>query len=201
MKLGNYSKNVSYFIIAVSTPFLNPNYAFGAGSNGMFSLDNTDFVVLISFVIFIGILIYFGVPSIITKFLDKRTENIRLEIDNANEVLEEAKALLSSLEEQHKNNALSVKKMIENAKGKAAFQEDKSKKYIEDLVKNRIISAKEQISSAERKILTEIKESAIDLGFTEARAQLEKNLKEDSYVRYLDKSIKTVEKTLAKIRQ
>ena len=67
-----------------------------------FSLSNTDFVVAISFVIFIGILIYFKVPKIITGLLDKRSSSIRSEIDEANKLLEESKSLLAKSEREHK---------------------------------------------------------------------------------------------------
>ena len=70
-----------------------PSYALGASSAGAFSLQNTDFVVLLSFLFFIGILIYFGVPGIIAKFLDKRAEGIELEINEAGKILEDAKIL------------------------------------------------------------------------------------------------------------
>ena len=37
-----------------------------------FSLKNTDFIVLISFIIFLGILAYFKIPDLLTGMLDKR---------------------------------------------------------------------------------------------------------------------------------
>ena len=177
-------------------PFCIPDYALGASSAGMFSLQNTDFVVLISFLVFVGVLIYFGVPGIITKFLDKRAEGIESEINEANKILEDAKILLSSLEEQHKKNSLSIKQMIENAKQKAKAEENKSKKYIEDLIKTRIVSAEEQVQSSERKIFNEIKERAIDLGFEKARVNLEKELTEKNYRLHFDQSMKIVRTSL-----
>ena len=57
-----------------------------AASGPFFSLKNTDFVVLLGFLLFIAILIYFKVPGMLGGQLDKRAEGI------ANE-LEEARAL------------------------------------------------------------------------------------------------------------
>ena len=54
---------------------LSPGVSNAAGSKKMFSLDNTDFVVLISFLIFVGVLIYFKVPSIIAEFLESFWED------------------------------------------------------------------------------------------------------------------------------
>ncbi len=184
----------------VFSVFFLPDYALGASDAGAFSLQNTDFVVLLSFLVFVGILIYFGVPGILGKFLDKRAEGIELEINEAGKILEDAKILLSSLEEQHKKNSISIKQMIENAKSKAKAEEDKSKKYIEDLIKTRILSAEEQVQSAERKIFNEIKEKAIDLGFEKARARLSKELTEENYKLHFDKSMKIVKTGLVTIK-
>ena len=191
----NIVKSIFNYFWAFLVFFL-PGYAFGASSAGMFSLNNTDFVVLVSFFVFVGVLIYFGVPGIIAKFLDKRAEDIGSEISEANKILEEAKTLLSSLEEEHKKTDLSIKQMIENAKSQAKSEEDKSKKYIEDLIKSRILSAEEQVESSERKIFNEIKETAIDMGFEKARARLDKELTEENYRLHLDQSIKIVKANL-----
>ena len=177
-----------------------PGYALGASSAGMFSLNNTDFVVLVSFLVFVGVLIYFGVPRIIAKLLDKRAEDIGSEINEANKILEDAKTLLSSLEEEHKKNSLSIKQMIENAKIKANSEEDKSKKYIEDLIKSRMLSAEEQVQSSERKIFTEIKETAIDMSFEKARARLDRELTEENYRLHFDQSMKMVKSSLTTIK-
>ena len=194
MKIYIIKSIFNYFLVLFV--FCIPGYALGASSAGMFSLNNTDFVVLISFLVFVGVLIYFGVPGIIAKFLDKRAEDIGSEINEASKILEDAKTLLSSLEEEHKKNGLSIKQMIENAKGKAKLEEDKSKKYIEDLIKARILSAQEQVQSSERKIFNEIKETAIDMGFEKARARLDKELTEENYRLHFDQSMKMVKASL-----
>ena len=200
----NIMKSIFYYslslVFSAIFVFCLPSYALGASSAGMFSLNNTDFVVLISFFVFVGVLIYFGVPGIITKFLDKRAEDIGSEINDASKILEDAKTLLSSLEEEHKKNSLSIKQMIENAKNKAKSEEDKSKKYIEDLIKSRILSAEEQVQSSERKIFTEIKEKAIDMSFEKARTRLDKELTEENYKLHFDQSMKMVKSSLTTIK-
>ena len=47
-----------------------------AASGPFFSLRNTDFVVTIAFLIFIGILVYYKVPQLIGGLLDKRAAMI-----------------------------------------------------------------------------------------------------------------------------
>ena len=173
--------------------------SYAAGSKKMFSLNNTDFVVLISFLIFVGVLIYFKVPSIIAKFLDKRSDDIKNEIENASEILEEAKQILSSIETDHIKTTEIIEQMVKTAKDRAKDEEEKAKKHIEELVKNKLASAKGQVKANERKIIEEIEQRAIDLSVEKVRVKLSKSLSKDDYERYFTSSIKSVEKGLKQI--
>ncbi|CAG0911668.1 unnamed protein product, partial [Cyprideis torosa] len=69
-----------------------------AASGPFFSLKNTDFVVLVGFLLFLGVLIYYKVPGLLGGVLDKRAQEIRSELDEARALREEAQALLASYE-------------------------------------------------------------------------------------------------------
>ena len=69
-----------------------------AASGPFFSLGNTDFVVLIAFIVFIGVLFYFKVPGMIGGMLDKRADDIKSELDEARALREEAQTILASYE-------------------------------------------------------------------------------------------------------
>ena len=170
-----------------------------AGSKKMFSLDNTDFVVLISFLIFVGVLIYFKVPSIIAEFLDKRSDNIQNEIEKASEILEEAKKILSSIESDHIKTTETIKLMVTTAKARAREEEEKAKKHIEELMKNKLMSAEGQVKSNERKVLREIEQRAIDLSIEKVKVSLSKSLSGSDYERHFDSSINSVEKGLKEV--
>ena len=170
-----------------------------AGSKKMFSLDNTDFVVLISFLIFVGVLIYFKVPSMIAEFLDKRSDNIQNEIEKASEILEEAKKILSSIESDHIKTTETIKQMVTTAKARAREEEEKAKKHIEELMKNKLISAEGQVKSNERKILREIEQRSIDLSIEKVKVSLSKSLSGSDYERHFDSSINSVEKGLKEV--
>ena len=187
------------FLPILLTFILSPGVSYAAGSKKMFSLDNTDFVVLISFLIFVGVLIYFKVPSIIADFLDKRSDNIQNEIEKASEILEEAKKILSSIESDHIKTTETIKQMVTTAKARAREEEEKAKKHIEELMKNKLISAEGQVKSSERKILREIEQRAIDLSIDKVKVSLSKSLSESDYERHFDSSINSVEKGLKQV--
>ena len=173
--------------------------SYAAGSKKMFSLDNTDFVVLISFLIFVSVLIYFKVPSIVAAHLDKRSDDIHNEIEKASEILEEAKKILSSIESDHIKTTETISQMITNAKDRAREEEAKAKKLIEELMKNKLLSAEEQVKSNERKILEEIEKRAIDLSIEKVRLILSKSLSASDYKRHFDSSMKSVKKGLKQV--
>ena len=190
---------IEWFMITLVTFSLSFETVYAAGSKKMFSLNNTDFVVLISFLLFVGVLIYFKVPSIIGAFLDKRSDDIRNEIERASEILEEAKKILSSIESDHIKTTTTIEQMVATAKARAGEEEEKSKKIIEELMKNKLISAEAQVNSNERKILEEIEQRAIDLSIEKVRVRLSKSLSVGDYARYFDSSVKSVEKGLKQV--
>ena len=178
---------------------LSYGVSYAAGSKKLISLNNTDFVVLISFLIFVGVLVYFKVPSIVGAFLDKRSNDIQNEIERAGEILEEAKKILSSIEADHIKTSETIGQMVQSAKARAGDDEEKAKKNIEELMKNKLTSAEGQVMSSERKILEEIESRAIDLSIEKVRIKLSKGLSSSDYDNQFDSSIQSIEKGLKKV--
>ena len=191
--------NIKALHIMLPAFALSFGVSYAAGSKKIISLDNTDFVVLISFLIFVGVLVYFKVPSIIGAFLDKRSNDIQNEIEKAGEILEEAKKILSSIEADHIRTSETIGQMVQTAKSRAGDDEEKAKKNIEELMKNKLISAEGQVMSSERKILEEIESRAIDLSIEKVRMKLSKSLSSSDYDNQFDSSIQSIEKGLKKV--
>ena len=191
--------NIKSLQITLSAFALSYGVSHAAGSKKMVSLDNTDFVVLISFLIFVGVLIYFKVPSIVGAFLDKRSNDIQSEIEKAGEILEEAKKILSSIEADHIRTSETIGQMVQTAKSRAGDEEEKAKKNIEELMKNKLISAEGQVMSNERKILEEIEDRAIDLSIEKVKVKLSQSLSSSDYDNQFNASIQSIEKGLKKV--
>ena len=103
-----------------------------AASKNIFSaefykLSNTDFIVLVSFLLFVGILIYFKVPGMITGMLDKRAEGIQAEIDEARTLREEAQTLLASFERKQREVQEQADRIIAQARDSASAAADAAK--------------------------------------------------------------------------
>ena len=191
--------NIKALNIMLPAFALSFGVSYAAGSKKIISLDNTDFVVLISFLIFVGVLVYFKVPSIVGAFLDKRSNDIQNEIEKAGEILEEAKKILSSIEADHIRTSETIGRMVQTAKSRAGDEEETAKKNIEELMKNKLISTEGQVMSNERKILEEIEGRAIDLSIEKVRMKLSKSLSSSDYDNQFDASIQSIEKGLKKV--
>jgi len=59
---------------------------------------DAEFFVLLGFLVFVGVLIYFGAHRIVLKALDARGEAIAAELAQAAKLRQEATALLASFE-------------------------------------------------------------------------------------------------------
>ena len=78
------------------------------------TIDAT-FWVMISFFLFIGLLIYFQIPQKIKKTLDESISNIKNQIDEADNLKEDAKNILTEHEKKISNSKAEVKSMIDKA--------------------------------------------------------------------------------------
>ena len=163
-------------IFTVLLSFFKLNLAYAASDAPPFSLANTDFVVAISFFIFLGVLVYFKVPSIINNLLDKRANIIRQEIDDAHKLLEEAKTLLAKSEREHKDNILKAKDIISSAEKTSKKLLEDSKLDIKVAVSRKLDIAKKQIEANEKKVLNSVRDEIIDTAFKLAEESINKKL-------------------------
>ena len=141
--------------------------AFAAG-DVFFSLKNTDFVVLLAFILFIGVLIYFKVPGLLAGLLDKRAEAIGNELDEAKALREEAQTILASYERKQKEVAEQSARIIEQAKADAQAAADQAKEDLKVNIARRLASAEEQIASAEASAVKEVRDTAISTAIAAA---------------------------------
>ncbi len=123
-------------------------------------LNNTDIVVAIGFFIFVGILIYFGVPGMIASRLDSRSARIRAELDEVRALREEAQLLLASYERKQKDVATLAEEIVATARREAEQAAEAAKADIRKSAARRLQTATEQIAAAEQAALREIRDRA-----------------------------------------
>jgi F-type H+-transporting ATPase subunit b len=134
-----------------------------AASGPFFSLRNTDFVVLISFIAFALILIYLKVPSMLGKMLDQRAVSIKTELDEARALREEAQTILASYERKQKEVSEQAARIVEDAKNEAKEAAEQAKIDLEKSVQRRLSAAEEKIASAQASAEREVRDAAVNV--------------------------------------
>lgn len=182
-------KKLSLALVLMASP------AFAAGG-AFFSLRNTDFVVTISFLIFVGILFYLRVPQIVGNLLDKRADGIRADLEEARRLREEAQEIYASYERRQREVSKQADEIIANAKREAVAQAEKAKADLAHSIDRRLKAAEDQISSAENDAVRAVRDSAVQAAVTVAGEVLRKQGSAASRSKALDAAIDEVEKRL-----
>lgn len=170
--------------------------AFAAGDKPFFSLANTDFVVLIAFIVFIGVLFYFKVPTLIGGMLDKRAEGIQAELDEARQLREEAQALLASYERKQKEVQEQADRIVSNARDEANRAAEQAKTDIRASVERRLAAAEDQLASAEASAIKAVRDRAIMVATETARDVVAGQMTAATGSKLIDEAIATVEAKL-----
>jgi len=151
-------KKLSIFFSVVASPVL------ASGSHiPFFSLFNTNFVVVLAFSLFVGVLIYLKVPGKLTGMLDARAEGIKSELNEAKALREEAQTVLASFERKQKEVVAQSDRIIDHAKREAAEAAEKAKVDLQDSIARRLAAAQDQIVSAQQAAVKEVRDSAVQI--------------------------------------
>ncbi|MCY3982936.1 MAG: F0F1 ATP synthase subunit B [Roseovarius sp.] len=167
-----------------------------AASGPFFSLSNTDFVVLVAFLIFVGVLLYFKVPSLLAGMLDKRSDDIRNELDEACAIREEAQSLLVDLERKLKEAHEQKDRIVAHAREEAAEAAEKAREDLKISVARRLKAAEEQIASAEANAIKEVRDSAISVAVEVAREIVADQMTGERSARLIEDAMSEVESKL-----
>ncbi|MEW9918394.1 F0F1 ATP synthase subunit B [Marimonas sp. MJW-29] len=167
-----------------------------AAKGPFFSLKNTDFVVLLAFILFIAVLFYFKVPGMIGKMLDKRADDIKSELDEARKLREEAQTLLASYERKQKEVQEQAERIVAGAKEDARLAAEQAKIDLEKSVARRLAAAEDQIGSAEAAAIKEVRDQAAMIAVAAAREVIAKQMTAADSNKLIDDAIAQVDTKL-----
>lgn len=167
-----------------------------AADGPFISLRNTNFIVLLAFIVFILILLYFKVPGTIVKMLDGRAETIRSELDEARALREEAQSLLASYERKQKEVQEQADRIVESARAEAERSAAQAKEDIAASVARRLAAAEDQINGARKAAEAEVRHAAVDAAVSAAREALVKGTTATSANKLIDDAIAQVDAKL-----
>ncbi len=167
-----------------------------AASGPFFSLHNTNFVVLLAFILFVGILIYAKVPGRLTALLDARAVQIKSDLEEAKALREEAQTILASYERKQKDVQAQADRIVASAREEALAAAAQAKEDLKVSIARRLAAAEDRIASAESGALREVRERAVAVAVAAAGDLLAKQMTADSAGAMIEQSIKQVDARL-----
>lgn len=169
--------------------------AFAAGGP-FFSLANTDFVVTLAFLLFLAVLVYFKVPSILSGLLDKRAEGIQSELDEARALREEAQSILASYERKQAEVKTQAEQIVAAARDDAANAAAQAKEDLKKSIARRLATAEDQIVSAQTAAVKEVRDRAVSVATAAAADVIAKQMTAASAGGLIDAAIAEVDAKL-----
>ena len=152
--------------------------------------------VAIAFVIFLGVLSYFGAHKMIMKSLDDRADRIKAELDEARRLKDEAAELLAEYQRKRQAAEAEAQDIIEGAKAEAERLATEAKGRIEDFVARRTAMAETKIAQAEVQAAADVRNAAADAAVAAAEKILSAETKGKLAAALIAKGIDDVRKKL-----
>jgi F-type H+-transporting ATPase subunit b len=139
------------------------------------TIDAT-FWVMISFFLFVGLLIYFQVPQKIKASLEENISNIKSQIDEADKLKEDAKNILTEHEKKISNSKAEMKTMIAKAGEESEKNIIKINQDFHNLMENRKKNADERIKQLKNQALKDIRNTSVRIAIESVEKLLKNSL-------------------------
>ncbi|WP_298922733.1 ATP F0F1 synthase subunit B, partial [uncultured Bosea sp.] len=115
------------------------------------------FWVGVALVIFLAILVKFGVPGMIVKGLDARGERVAQELAEARRLRQEAEKLLAEYDSKRKAAEAEAAEIVSSANDEAKRLAAEAEAKLADFVARRTKAAEEKIAQAESQAEAEVR--------------------------------------------
>jgi len=133
---------------------------------------------IIGLLIFLGIIVYFGVPKMVTKAIDGRIAQIEKELAEAEALRAEAKALLADYQNRRENAEKEAEDIVAAAREEAFRLTAEAKASLEAMIVRRTKSVEDKIAQAEAQAVSEVRSRSADLAVEAARVLLTQQMAE-----------------------
>jgi F-type H+-transporting ATPase subunit b len=137
-----------------------------------------EFWVAVAFVIFVGVLGYFGAHKTLVKRIDDRRDRIKAELDEARRLKDEAQALLAGYQRKQQEVEREAEAIIASAKAEAERLAAEAAAKMEEFVARRTKMAQEKIAQAEAQALADVRSAAADAAVAAAGSILARTVKD-----------------------
>ena len=141
--------------------------------------QDPTFWVLVAFIGFVGVLVYFKVPGMVTKGLDARAEKIKADLEDADALLKDAQDLLASYQKKQREAADEAQEIKARAKEEGKRIVENGRARLEDSLQRREKLAMDRIAQAETDAQEEVRALTTDIALAAARGLLADAIQND----------------------
>ena len=124
--------------------------------------EDPEFWVAVAFLIFLGVLVYFGVPKMALSALDERSDRIKQALDEAQRLRSEAQAVLAQYQQKRAEAEKEAQAIIVNARVEAERLAGEAKGKVEEFIARRTKMAEGKIAQAEAQAVADVRAAAAD---------------------------------------
>ena len=137
---------------------------------------DATFWVAVSFLIFLGILIYFKIPQKINSMFIENIDKIKNEINEAEMLKNEAKNILSEYEKKISNSKKETKLMLDKAQEEAEKTVLKMNNELHAQIENRKLNIEDRIKQMKNQAFKNIKNASIHIALDSVEKLLKNSL-------------------------
>ena len=159
---------------------------------------DATFWVAVSFFIFLGILIYFKIPSKINHVLIDSISSIKNEVNDAEKLKDESKNILSEYEKKISNAKEEVKIMLNVASDEAEKNVLKSNEEFHMQVENRKKNTEDRIKQMKNQAIRDIKNTSVKIAINSVETLLKNSLDKNKLNKIFETSINETKSVLKK---
>ena len=159
---------------------------------------DATFWVMISFFVFIGLLIYFKIPEKIKTALENNIKTIKNQIDEADKLKEDAKNILTEHEKKISDSKAEVKRMINKANEEAEKNVIKTNQDFHNLMETRKKNAEERIKQLKNQALKDIKNTSVKIAIESVEKLIKNSMDKSKLDKIYSSSIEETKLALKK---
>jgi F-type H+-transporting ATPase subunit b len=137
-----------------------------------------EFWVAVAFVIFVGVLGYFGVHKLLLQGIDERRGRIKAELDEARRLKTEAEALFATYQRKQQEAEHEAQAIIASAKAEAERLAAEAQVRIKEFVERRTKMAENKIAQAEAQARADVRSAAAEAAVAAAERILTHTVKD-----------------------
>ena len=159
---------------------------------------DATFWVMISFFVFMGLLVYFKIPQKIKTTLEENINNIKNQINEADKLKEDAKNILTEHEKKISNSKAEVKHMLAKANEEAEKNVIKTNEDFHNLMETRKKNAEERIKQIKNQAMKDIKNTSVKIAIESVEKLIKNSLDKSKLDKIYSSSLEETKLALKK---